>query len=173
RRGKGGPVSIVINNDEASDDLVWGCNAIAAVIRRSERSAFHLLENGFLPAKKVGGRWVASRRRLLDALTGDDGAASSHLLRLRLTVARARTFLCPRLNCWHRVIRDLPELRCGNVGMSAELSAVRSQRSAVSWPMARVFPVVSGERLPTWIRFSEAPSRPICRSNTQLYSTLP
>jgi hypothetical protein len=35
-----------------------------------------MLENGTLPAKRVGNRWVASRRKLLAALTGDDGAAT-------------------------------------------------------------------------------------------------
>jgi hypothetical protein len=67
-------MSLVGENDEVLD-LVWGCAAIAAVIRRSERSVFHLLENGLLPAKKVGGRWVASRRKLLDALTGNESTA--------------------------------------------------------------------------------------------------
>jgi hypothetical protein len=67
-------MSLVGKSDEVLD-LVWGCAAIAAVIRRSERSVFHLLENGLLPAKKVGGRWVASRRKLLDALTGNEPAA--------------------------------------------------------------------------------------------------
>jgi len=45
-------------------DLVWGVKAIAAEINRNERQTFHLLENGHLPAKKVGGRWVSSRTKL-------------------------------------------------------------------------------------------------------------
>jgi hypothetical protein len=31
-----------------------------------------MLENGLLPARKVGGRWVASRKKLLAAVTGDE-----------------------------------------------------------------------------------------------------
>jgi len=52
-------------------DLLWGCAAIARAIGRSERQAFHLLERRLLPARRVGGRWVASRRALIAALTGD------------------------------------------------------------------------------------------------------
>jgi hypothetical protein len=67
---------VTVNDDgDAPADVLWGCARIAKVIGRSERSVFHLLENGLLPAKKVGGRWVASRRKLLDALTGNEPAA--------------------------------------------------------------------------------------------------
>ncbi|WP_181166176.1 MULTISPECIES: DNA-binding protein [unclassified Mesorhizobium] len=54
-------------------DLVWGCAAIARVIRRTPRQTFHLLESGSLPAKKVGGRWVIERGKLL-ALFMEDAA---------------------------------------------------------------------------------------------------
>jgi len=46
-------------------DLVWGGEEIARVIGRTPRITFHLLEKGELPAKKVGGRWVAERGKLL------------------------------------------------------------------------------------------------------------
>lgn len=46
-------------------DLVWGGTEIAKVIGRSPRATFHMLEKGDLPAKKVGGRWVAERRNLI------------------------------------------------------------------------------------------------------------
>lgn len=45
-------------------DLVWEANGIAQVIHRTPRQTFHMLESGELPARKVGGRWVASRRAL-------------------------------------------------------------------------------------------------------------
>ena len=67
---RGDTMSIVENSDETSD-IVWSATAIAAVIRRSERQTFYLLENGALPAKRVGGRWVASRKKLLAAVIGD------------------------------------------------------------------------------------------------------
>lgn len=46
-------------------DLVWGGEGIAKVIGRTPRITFNLLEKGELPAKKVGGRWVAERSKLI------------------------------------------------------------------------------------------------------------
>ena len=48
----------------SSLDLVWGAHAIGREIDRSPRQAFYLLETRQIPAKKVGGRWVAVRRKL-------------------------------------------------------------------------------------------------------------
>lgn len=45
-------------------DLVWGTEAIAAVIGRTRRQAAEALAKGQLPARKVNGRYVASRRKL-------------------------------------------------------------------------------------------------------------
>ena len=54
------------DNDLAclGDDLVWGVGALSKEIGRTERQTFYLLENGRLPARKVGGRWCASRAGL-------------------------------------------------------------------------------------------------------------
>lgn len=51
---------------EATDklDLIWGCAAIAAALGVTERAAYHMLEAGVLPARKIGARWVASRKKL-------------------------------------------------------------------------------------------------------------
>ena len=46
------------------DDLIYGAKNIGKHTGDSERRAFHLLENGQIPAGKIGGRWVASRRKL-------------------------------------------------------------------------------------------------------------
>lgn len=46
-------------------DLIWGGEEIAKVIGRTPRITFSLLEKGELPAKKVGGRWVAERSKLI------------------------------------------------------------------------------------------------------------
>ncbi|MBX5008157.1 DNA-binding protein [Rhizobium lentis] len=46
-------------------DLVWGAEAIGELIGRSSRITFHMLERGELPAKKVGGRWVVERSKLI------------------------------------------------------------------------------------------------------------
>lgn len=54
---------------DQENDLIWGAEEIAKVIGRTPRQTFHMLTEEHLPAKKVGGRWVASRRKLLAALT--------------------------------------------------------------------------------------------------------
>jgi hypothetical protein len=57
-----------MSNDDSRDgatDLVWGAAGISKIIGRPVSATFHLLEKGVLPARKVGGRWLASRRRLL------------------------------------------------------------------------------------------------------------
>lgn len=53
------------NNSAGALDLVWEVGAIAKLIGRTERQTFHLLSSGNLPAKKVGGRWVAERGKLI------------------------------------------------------------------------------------------------------------
>lgn len=53
-------------SEKKEADLVWGGEEISKVIGRSARVTFHLLEKGEIPAKKVGGRWVASRQKLID-----------------------------------------------------------------------------------------------------------
>ena len=61
--------------DHADDDLIWEVPGIAKVIRRTNAATYHLLNKGELPAKKIGGKWVASRRRLLAHLMGEAVAA--------------------------------------------------------------------------------------------------
>lgn len=46
-------------------DLIWEVDEIAKLIGRTPRQTFHMLNKGELPAKKVGGRWVAERNKLL------------------------------------------------------------------------------------------------------------
>lgn len=50
---------------ESALDLIWEVSAIAKVIGRTRRQTFGMLEKGLLPARKVGGRWVAERGKLL------------------------------------------------------------------------------------------------------------
>jgi hypothetical protein len=64
---------IVNSAADAESDIVWGAVEIGKVINRSPRAAFHLLENGRLPARKTGRLWSASRRRLLEYLAGELG----------------------------------------------------------------------------------------------------
>lgn len=51
-------------------DLIWEVAEIARLIGRTERQTFHLLQSGQLPAKKVGGRWVAERGQLIRFFMG-------------------------------------------------------------------------------------------------------
>jgi hypothetical protein len=60
---------------DETHDLLWGVPAIAAVINKPERSTYPMLDRGDLPARKIRGRWVASRQKLLAALIGDEAAA--------------------------------------------------------------------------------------------------
>lgn len=46
-------------------DLIWEVAEIAKLIGRTPRATFHMLQNGQLPARKVGGRWVAERGKLI------------------------------------------------------------------------------------------------------------
>jgi len=57
-------------------DILWGADEIGPAIGRSRRQTFHLLERGHLPARKVGGRWVARRGDLLASL-GAKGSDST------------------------------------------------------------------------------------------------
>ena len=54
--------------------LLWGAREISAAIGRSLRATFAMLEGGHLPAKKVGGRWVANRADLVKAFRPDEAA---------------------------------------------------------------------------------------------------
>lgn len=60
-----------METEKSPDDLVWGANAIARAINRTDRQTYGMLEGGELPAKKVCGRWVASRKKLLEFLVGE------------------------------------------------------------------------------------------------------
>jgi len=52
-------------------DLLWGASAIAAAIGKTERAVYHMLEQGRLPARKVGASWVASREALRRHFEGE------------------------------------------------------------------------------------------------------
>jgi hypothetical protein len=63
--------STVLPDVDPDDDVVWGGEAIAEVIKRKPAATFRLLELDQLPARKVGKMWVASRSRLLSYLAGE------------------------------------------------------------------------------------------------------
>lgn len=46
-------------------ELLWGADAIAKELGRTVKATFHMLESGHLPfARKIKGRWCASRTKL-------------------------------------------------------------------------------------------------------------
>jgi hypothetical protein len=50
----------------SSSDIIWGAEEIGRVINRNPRQVWHLLDRGEIKcARKVGGRWCASRAALL------------------------------------------------------------------------------------------------------------
>lgn len=55
---------------------VWGVKAIGGVIGLSERATYHLVAEGRLPVKKVGGRLCAYPSALRAALRADTGEAA-------------------------------------------------------------------------------------------------
>jgi hypothetical protein len=58
--------NIMESVNHASLDLLWGAEEIGKAIGRSTRATFDMLDKGELPAKKVNGRWVISRKKLID-----------------------------------------------------------------------------------------------------------
>jgi hypothetical protein len=54
-------------------DALWGVEQIARYINRSSRQAYYLLQQGLIPARKVGVIWVASRSKLDTFLSGEGG----------------------------------------------------------------------------------------------------
>ena len=52
-------------------DLVWGATSIAALLGKTERATFHMLEQDQIPgAKKIGRQWVVSRKVLREFFEG-------------------------------------------------------------------------------------------------------
>jgi hypothetical protein len=45
-------------------DVLWGAKEIGRYIGKSPRAAVHLLEKGWLPARKVGKAWTATKKEL-------------------------------------------------------------------------------------------------------------
>lgn len=56
-------------------DLVWGLKAIGEVIGQSVPQTHHMLRNGYLPARQVGEKWVASRSKLISFFMNGEGVS--------------------------------------------------------------------------------------------------
>lgn len=82
-------------------DVLWGAEEIGQVIGRTARQTFHLLESGHLPAKRIGGRWCGSRKRILAALVGDDSPETAEVWH-KLGDVAARVVTKARVNSARR-----------------------------------------------------------------------
>lgn len=55
-----------MQQNETAMDLIWGIEAIAKLIGRTDRQTYHMVQSGSLPmVKQVGQRYVASRSKLI------------------------------------------------------------------------------------------------------------
>jgi hypothetical protein len=50
-------------------DLLWGAEEIGKALGRSMRATYEILDKGEIPARKLNGRWVISRKRLVSFFT--------------------------------------------------------------------------------------------------------
>jgi hypothetical protein len=57
-----------------NDTPIWGASAIGREIGLDRAAAYHLLERGLLPARRIGRRWVSTRGQLRRALGAGDGS---------------------------------------------------------------------------------------------------
>ena len=57
--------------DERKKKFLWGAEAIGDAIGLDKRQAYHWLQLGKLPGKKVGNSWVSEQGELEDALSAD------------------------------------------------------------------------------------------------------
>ena len=51
-------------------NVIWGAKRIGKLIGVNERQAFHLLQTGKIPAKKVGSLWCAEENQIREFITG-------------------------------------------------------------------------------------------------------
>jgi hypothetical protein len=73
--------------EQELDRPLWGAEAIAREINRAPRATYHLLENGYLDADRVGGRWVSTPRRLREQFAGKSGKFSTYVTEAPVPVA--------------------------------------------------------------------------------------
>lgn len=61
-------------NRRDDPDFLWGAKAIATDLGITTRRAFYLLEQGMIPATKIGSLWVAGRSKIRAHLLGEEAA---------------------------------------------------------------------------------------------------
>jgi hypothetical protein len=60
------------NSDNLAADLLWGGKEISDFLGVPPRKAYWMLEQKLIPARKIGDKWVASRRALREHLAPAD-----------------------------------------------------------------------------------------------------
>jgi hypothetical protein len=61
------------DNTEQNDVIIWGASAIEREAGLPDRAAaYHLLERGLLPARRIGRHWVSTKGQLRRALIGGE-----------------------------------------------------------------------------------------------------
>jgi hypothetical protein len=61
------------NTNEDLDKPIWGVESFAKIINRTPRQTHHLVAKGRIPGvKKVGARFVSTKRKLLAAVLDED-----------------------------------------------------------------------------------------------------
>jgi hypothetical protein len=61
-----------MNMSEDKLDLIWGVAEIGKVIGRTYQQTYHMIQSEHLPmVKQVGGRYVASRQKLISFFMED------------------------------------------------------------------------------------------------------
>ena len=64
-----------IETPPCMDEPIWGIENFARIINRTERQTYHLVATGKLAGvNKVGDRYVSTRRKLLNAVLGEEAA---------------------------------------------------------------------------------------------------
>jgi len=56
---------------------IWGAEAIGQVINLPPSKTYWALEQGYLPGRKVGKKWVSTKRQLIAAVTGREPVEAS------------------------------------------------------------------------------------------------
>jgi hypothetical protein len=57
--------------NDSNATYAWGATNIGRIINTPPRRTFYLLENGLIPAKKIGGKWCADIDQLRAFMKGE------------------------------------------------------------------------------------------------------
>lgn len=61
-------------DDTQTADVIWGAEEIASFIGQTVNATSYMLRQRQIPARKIGDRWVASRKKLTEFFNGEAAA---------------------------------------------------------------------------------------------------